>query len=114
MAALGLTLRARVLGDITHGPDAAAYRYQARILATGRWTAPATDFETIEVLPDDYYLPWSKGLFVDLCDVGSFFHYEHKPAYEFSRLGTTVIRTIQRAGLWHSCEGIFYVTRARK
>jgi hypothetical protein len=45
VAALGLTLRARVLGNITHGPDAAAYRYQARILATGRWTAPATDFD---------------------------------------------------------------------
>jgi 4-amino-4-deoxy-L-arabinose transferase-like glycosyltransferase len=45
VAALGLMLRARVLGDITHGPDAAAYRYQARIFAAGRWTAPATDFD---------------------------------------------------------------------
>ena len=73
-----------------------------------------TSFETIEILPDDYYLPWSKGLFVDLCDVGSFVHYEHKPPYEFGPLGTRVIRAIQSVGLWHSCEGIFYVTRAKK
>jgi SAM-dependent methyltransferase len=73
-----------------------------------------TNFDVVEVLPDDYYLPWSKGLFVDLCDVGSFVHYEHKPPYEFGPFGTRVIRTIQRAGIWHSCEGIFYVTRARK
>ncbi|HJQ84981.1 MAG TPA: class I SAM-dependent methyltransferase [Candidatus Binatia bacterium] len=73
-----------------------------------------TGFETIEVLPDDYYLPWSKGLFVDACDVGSFVHWEHKPPYEFGRFGTGVIRAIQSVGIWHSCEGIFYVTRARK
>lgn len=74
----------------------------------------ATDFDVIRVAPDDYYLPWSKGLFVDLCDVGSFVHYEHKPPYEFGRFGQAVVRTIQRAGIWHSCEGIFYVARARK
>jgi SAM-dependent methyltransferase len=73
-----------------------------------------TDFEVVKVLPDDYFLPWSKGLFVDLCDVGSFVHYEHKPPYEFGRFGTTVARTIQSLGVWHSCEGIFYVTRAKK
>src|SRR5439155_1327667 len=73
-----------------------------------------TDFEIARVVPDDYLLPWSKGLFVDLCDVGSFVHYEHKPPYEFGRFGQTVARTIQRAGMWGSCEGIFYVARARK
>ena len=73
-----------------------------------------TSFETVGVYPDDYFLPWSKGLFVDLCDVGSFVHFEHKPPYEFGRFGRNVVRTIQSVGLWHSCEGIFYVTRARK
>jgi ubiquinone/menaquinone biosynthesis C-methylase UbiE len=71
-------------------------------------------FEVVRVLPDDYFLPWSKGLFVDLCDVGSFVRYEHKPPYEFGRFGTTVVRLIQSVGIWRSCEGIFYVARARK
>jgi len=73
-----------------------------------------TNFEVVRVVPDDYFLPWSKGLFVDLCDVGSFVHFEHKPPYEFGRFGQSVVRAIQRPGLWYSCEGIFYVTRARK
>ncbi len=73
-----------------------------------------TNFEVLRVGPDDYYLPWSKGLFVDVCDVGSFFKYEHKPPYEFGPVGTTLIRLIQSVGIWKSCEGIFYVTRARK
>ena len=73
-----------------------------------------TGFEVVRVAPDDYFLPWSKGLFVDLCDVGSFVKYEHKPPYEFGRFGTAVVRLIQSVGLWHSCAGIFYVARARK
>ncbi len=73
-----------------------------------------TNFEILRVEPDDYFLPWSKGLFVDLCDVGSFVHFEHKPPYEFGRFGQTVVRAIQSAGMWHSCEGIFFVCRARK
>jgi hypothetical protein len=73
-----------------------------------------TNFEIIRVVPDDYFLPWSKGLFVDLCDVGSFVHFEHKPPYEFGRFGQSVVRAIQSPGIWYSCEGIFYVTRARK
>jgi hypothetical protein len=66
-----------------------------------------TNCETLRVLPDAFRLPWSKGLFVDRCDVGSFVHYEHEPPYEFGAFGTAVVRTIQSAGLWHSCEGIF-------
>ena len=73
-----------------------------------------TGFETLRVEPDDYFLPWSKGLFVDLCDVGSFVKYEHKPPYEFGPFGQRVVQLIQSAGIWHSCEGIFYVTRAKK
>jgi SAM-dependent methyltransferase len=69
-------------------------------------------FEVLRILPDDYFLPWSKGLFVDVCDVGSFVKYEHKPAFEFGRFGRAVVRAIQSVGIWHSCEGIFYVTRA--
>jgi SAM-dependent methyltransferase len=69
-------------------------------------------FAVLEVLPDDYRLPWSKGLFVDLCDVGSFFNYEPKPAYEFGPRGRAVVRAIQRLGLWHSSGGLFFVTRA--
>jgi len=72
------------------------------------------NFEVLRVVPDDYFLPWTKGLFCDLCDVGSFVHYAPKPPYEFGKFGVTVVRAIQSLGLWHSCEGIFYVTRARK
>jgi SAM-dependent methyltransferase len=71
-------------------------------------------FAIERLAPDDYFLPWSKGLFVDLCDVGSFVHYEHKPPYEFGPFGRGVVRAIQSLGIWHSCEGILYVTRARK
>jgi len=73
-----------------------------------------TNFEVLHVQPDDYRLPWTKGLFCDACDVGSFVHYAPKPPYEFGRFGVTVARIIQSFGLWHSCEGIFYVARARK
>jgi hypothetical protein len=71
-----------------------------------------TGFEVLEVLPDDYYLPWSKGLFVDLCDVGSFFNYEPKPPYEFGPRGRTLVRVLQRAGARHTSGGLFYVARA--
>jgi len=74
----------------------------------------ATDFDVVEVAPDDFFLPWNKGLFVDVCDVGSFVHYEHKPPFEFGRAGRAVIGALQSASLWHTCAGIFYVTRARK
>ena len=57
-----------------------------------------TNFETLRVFADDFLLPWSKGLFVDLCDVGSFVHYEHKPPYEFGAFGTAVVRAIQSVG----------------
>lgn len=73
-----------------------------------------TSFDVVRVQPDDYFIPWSKGLFCDLCDVGSFVHYAPKPPYEFGKLGVAVVRIIQSAGLWRSCEGIFYVARARK
>jgi hypothetical protein len=42
---VALGLRLATLGTITHGPDAAAYRYQARLFAAGRWSAPATAFD---------------------------------------------------------------------
>ena len=73
-----------------------------------------TAFEVLRVEPDDFFRPWNKGLFVDLCDVGSFVHHEHKPPFEFGRFGNAVISTLQSVGLWHSCAGIFYVARARK
>ena len=74
----------------------------------------ASGFETLRVLPDDYRLPWVKGLYSDACDVGSFVRLMPKRPYEFGRLGRAVARGLQRFGLWHSCEGIFYVARARK
>jgi len=45
--------------------------------------------------------------FFDLCDVGSFVHYEHEPPFELGAFGTAVVRAIQSGGLWHSCAGIF-------
>lgn len=72
-----------------------------------------TNFEVLRVLPDDFRLPWSKGLFVDLSDVGCFFRYVPPRPYEFGRFGTRVRRLIHRCGPWQSCAGIFYVARAR-
>ena len=73
-----------------------------------------TDFDVVTLRPDDFFAPWFKGLFCDLCDVGCFFGYEPKPPYEFGGMGTAIARFIQRFGFWHSCGGIFYVARARK
>jgi ubiquinone/menaquinone biosynthesis C-methylase UbiE len=73
-----------------------------------------TNFEIVRVLPDDFVPPWSKGLFVDLCDVGCFFGYEPRPPYELSGWLDRAARAIRSFGVWHSCEGIFYVARARK
>lgn len=73
-----------------------------------------TGFETIAVRPDDFKMPWSKGLFCDLCDLGCFVGYEPKPPYEFGPLGRGVVRLIRGFGIWHSCGGIFYVARALK
>ncbi len=71
-------------------------------------------FEPVRVVPDDYTLPWSKGLYVDACDVGSYVRLVPKRPYEFGRVGQAVVRTIQRFGAWRSCAGIFYVARAQK
>ena len=73
-----------------------------------------TQFEVIRVLPDDFNLPWYRGLFVDLCDVGAFYQYFPKPLFTFGRFVTVVARLIRACGIWHSCEGIFYVARARE
>jgi len=70
-------------------------------------------FEVLRVLPDDFILPWSKGLFVDLCDIGCFVGYAPTP-FQFGRFGTQVARLIRSAGIWRSCGGIFYVARAEK
>lgn len=73
-----------------------------------------TNFDIVEVRPDDFIPPWSKGLFCDLCDVGCFVRYEPKPPYEFGPLGRAVSAAIRSLGVWHSCGGVFFVTRARK
>jgi len=73
-----------------------------------------TNFDIVDVRPDDFFPPWSKGLFCDLCDVGCFFKYEPKPPYEFGPVGQAIAAFIRRFGLWHSCGGIFYIARARK
>lgn len=72
-----------------------------------------TDFTIERVLPDDFILPWSKGLFVDFCDVGIFFNHLPKP-YEFGPFGQRFARFIHRFGIWRCCAGIFVVARARK
>jgi ubiquinone/menaquinone biosynthesis C-methylase UbiE len=119
---LNNTFRRLVVNPVLRG-FYALWRFQGRPLGFTefRFTPAEMDgflsragFEVIRVEADDYFLPWSKGLFVDLCDVGSFVRYEHKPPYEFGPFGTAVVRLIQSVGLWHSAAGIFYVARARK
>jgi hypothetical protein len=73
-----------------------------------------TNFEIVEVKADDFFPPWSKGLFCDVCDLGCFVGYEHKPPYEFGPFGSFLARVIQSFGIWHSCGGIFYVAKAIK
>jgi SAM-dependent methyltransferase len=73
-----------------------------------------TDFDIVNVRPDDFIPPWSKGLFCDLCDVGCFVRYEPKPPYEFGPFGRAVSSFIRSFGVWHSCGGVFFVARARK
>jgi ubiquinone/menaquinone biosynthesis C-methylase UbiE len=73
-----------------------------------------TNFDIVDVHPDDYFPPWSKGLFCDVCDIGCFVDYYHEPPYEFGPVGRAVTALIRSAGIWHSCAGIFFVTRARK
>src|SRR5207245_4238218 len=64
-----------------------------------------TRFETVRVLPDAYFLPWSKGLFVDLCVAGAFFHFVRRPPYAVRAFASAGLRTIQRVALCRSCEG---------
>ncbi|HSP99235.1 MAG TPA: class I SAM-dependent methyltransferase [Candidatus Dormibacteraeota bacterium] len=73
-----------------------------------------TDFEIVEVKPDDFFAPWQKGLFCDLCDLGCFVGYEPKPPYEFGPFGRAVAAAIRGLGPWVAAGGIFLVTRARK
>ena len=73
-----------------------------------------TDFEVVEVKPDDFFAPWQKGLFCDACDLGCFFRYEPKPPYEFGPVGRAVAAAIRGLGPWAAAGGIFFVTRARK
>jgi len=73
-----------------------------------------TAFDIVEVRPDDYFPPWQKGLFCDVCDVGCFFNYEHKPPFEFGPVGRTIANGLRRVSPWFAAGGIFFVARARK
>src|SRR5262249_50398436 len=73
-----------------------------------------TSFEIERVVPDDYFLPWSKGLFVDLCDVGSFVHYEQKPPSRWEGSGRAVVRATQSAAIGPPWGEFISVARARK
>jgi len=84
------------------------YRYSRREM---QGFLARSGFEVLEVHPDDYRHPWSKGLFVDLCDIGSFFNYEPKPPYQFGRFGRTMARMIRSASVWWWCGGILFVAR---
>ena len=73
-----------------------------------------TDFDIVEVRPDDYFPPWEKGLFCDVCDVGCFFNYAHQPPFEFGPLGRAVAKLLRGVSPWFAVGGIFFVARARK
>ena len=71
-------------------------------------------FRILRVVPDDFVLPWTKGLFVDFCDVAIFFDHLPQRPYEFGPRGLRAVHLIRRLGLWRSCAGIFYVARVEK
>lgn len=73
-----------------------------------------TDFDIVDVRPDDFFPPWQKGLFCDVCDLGCFVGYEHKPPYEFGPFGRAVAAALRRVSPWFTAGGIFFITRARK
>jgi len=72
------------------------------------------EVEVVDVKPDDFLLPWEKGLFCDVCDIGCFFGYAPKPPYEFGPVGRAVASLIHRFGMWHSCAGSSCICRAVK
>jgi SAM-dependent methyltransferase len=73
-----------------------------------------TQFDIVDVRPDDFFPPWQKGLFCDLCDLGCFVNYEPKPPYEFGRGGQLIANLIRGVGPWFAPGGIFFVSRAHK
>jgi ubiquinone/menaquinone biosynthesis C-methylase UbiE len=73
-----------------------------------------TAFDIVEVQPDDYFPPWQKGLFCDVCDIGCFFNYAHQPPFEFGPVGRAVAKVLRGIGPWFAAGGIFFVARARK
>ena len=73
-----------------------------------------TDFDIVEVQPDDYFPPWEKGLFCDVCDIGCFFNYAHKPPFEFGPVGRAIAKVLRSVSPWFAAVGIFFVARARK
>jgi len=73
-----------------------------------------TDFDIVEVQPDDYFPPWEKGLFCDVCDIGCFFNYAHKPPFEFGPVGRAIAKVLRSVSPWFAAGGIFFVARARK
>jgi len=114
--------RRLVVNPILQGLSA-YWRLRKRPLAFTeyRYTQPEMDgflqrsgFRILRVVPDDFILPWTKGLFVDFCDVGIFFDYLPQRPYEFGPRGLRAVRLIRRLGLWRSCAGIFYVAKAEK
>ncbi len=74
----------------------------------------AAGFGIEEVHPDDFRLPWQKGLFCDLCDIGCFFNYAPAPPYQFGPIGRALATALRALGPWHSAGGILLVARARK
>jgi len=73
-----------------------------------------TDFDIVEVQPDDYFPPWEKGLFCDVCDIGCFFNYAHQPPFEFGPVGRAIAKVLRSVSPWFAAGGIFFVARARK
>lgn len=73
-----------------------------------------TAFDIVEVQPDDYFEPWQKGLFCDVCDIGCFFNYAHQPPFEFGPVGRAIAKVLRGIGPWFAAGGIFFVARARK
>jgi SAM-dependent methyltransferase len=68
-------------------------------------------FAVLECHPDDYYPPWSKGLYCDIADLLGFFNIALREPFRFGRVGTFLLGAAQRLPLWWYCEGIFVVCR---
>ena len=73
-----------------------------------------TDFDIVEVRPDDYFPPWSEGPVLRPLRRRLLLQLRAQAAVRVRPVRPRRRPLPAGFGIWHSCGGIFYVARARK